>query len=77
MARSQTGLALLAAMPRDRVLTETDGPFAKGQAGSLQPGDVGDATAACSSVWDMPIKEAGDRIVANLRALGKLAATNL
>ncbi len=47
MLAGAKGRALAAAMPRDRVLLETDGPFAQLRRAPLQPWDV---TLACRSL---------------------------
>lgn len=73
MVRSARGREMLSFMPQDRVLTETDGPFARGRDGPLKPGDVGEALTAFGSVWRVPTEEAADRIALNLRRLGALA----
>ncbi len=76
MIRSARGREMLAFMPPDRVLTETDGPFARGRDGPLAPGDVADAVAACGSAWRVRPDEAADRIASNLRRLGALARSD-
>lgn len=73
MVRTQRGRDLLALMPRDRVLTETDGPFAIDPAAPLQPGEVADAVRACGDVWGVHPEEAQTLIMSNLRCLGVLA----
>lgn len=73
MVRSQRGKDLLTAIPRDRVLTETDGPFASGGDGPLQPGEVSAAIAACQAAWGIPAEEAINHMVDNLRRLGAMA----
>ena len=77
MVRSARGREALAAMPPDRVLTETDGPFAMGQKGPLGPGEVVAAVAACGLSWRMPHEEAESRLVANLRRLGEIALAQI
>ncbi|SUE43977.1 Uncharacterized deoxyribonuclease YjjV [Roseomonas gilardii subsp. rosea] len=76
MVRSQRGKDLLAAMPRDRVLTETDGPFASGGDGPLQPGEVSVAVAACQAAWRVPADETLAQLADNLRLLGTLALSS-
>ncbi|PZP45528.1 MAG: hydrolase TatD [Azospirillum brasilense] len=73
MVRSQRGMDLLAAMPRDRVLTETDGPFASGGNGPLQPGEVSAAVVACQAAWGIPADETTRHMADNLRRLGAMA----
>jgi TatD DNase family protein len=76
MVRSARGREMLAVMPPDRVLTETDGPFARGPAGPLVPGDVADAVAACGAAWQVSPDEAADHLASNLRRLGTLALSD-
>lgn len=73
MVRSSRGRDALAAMPPDRILTETDGPFATGLKGPLGPGEVEEAVAACGVSWRVPHDEAGHRLAENLRQLGETA----
>ncbi|WP_426960015.1 Qat anti-phage system TatD family nuclease QatD [Muricoccus radiodurans] len=76
MVRSQRGRDLLAAMPRDRVLTETDGPFASGRDGPLQPGEVSDVVAACQAIWGILADQTAHQMADNLRRLGSMALPN-
>ncbi len=69
MLRGERGRKLVAKMPPDRVLTETDGPFAQLQDRPLMPWDVGEATSALSSIWGVDPKQAFDRLLANLNTL--------
>ena len=73
MARTRRGMDLLRAMPQDKVVTETDGPFAAGRGRPLQPGEVADAASACGEAWGMTAEDASDRIAENLRILGRQA----
>lgn len=51
MVRSKNGLGLLAAMPRDRVLTETDGPFVQAGGKPAKPSDAAGVIGAISKIW--------------------------
>jgi TatD DNase family protein len=73
MVRGMKGRQLLASMPRNRVLTETDGPFGKGVNGPLMPGQVGPAVAACGATWRLDPMEAQVQLNVNLRTIGALA----
>ena len=46
MVRSKNGLALLSAMPRERVLTETDGPFVQTDGRPARPSDTASVVSA-------------------------------
>jgi TatD DNase family protein len=69
MLRSEKGRHLVALMPRERVLTETDGPF--GQLGDrpLEPIDVVVAVEQLAGIWSIEKREADQRLRANLREL--------
>ncbi len=69
MMSSQSGRTLAASMPRDRVLTETDGPFVKLNRRSATPRDSALAVKALSELWRVEPEEARDLIVQNLRTL--------
>ncbi|MGM5049527.1 Qat anti-phage system TatD family nuclease QatD [Tardiphaga sp. 604_B6_N1_1] len=69
MLRSEKGRALAALMPRDRILTETDGPFARSGKRPLTPADVQVAAIELASLWSVTEAEAEARIRTNLRDL--------
>ena len=69
MLRNERGRALAAQMPRERVLTETDGPFAQTQGQPLVPWDVEDAVAALASLWGQPVDQVHAVLRDNLRRL--------
>ena len=56
-------------MPRDRILTETDGPFASGPDGPLRPADAWQAVKELATIWGMPFDEARAHLLDNLRCL--------
>lgn len=69
MVSSQRGRAALAAMPRDRVLTETDGPFAMTGDRPLAPAEVARPLEALASTWHCTPLEAQSIIASNLKRL--------
>jgi TatD DNase family protein len=69
MLRGQKGRELVAAMPRDRVLTETDGPFARKGKDPLMPWDVIDAESTLADVWELPVEQVRATVLANFRRL--------
>lgn len=76
MLVSDKARALVRDMPRDRVLTETDGPFAQIGGGSAKPWDAGGATTQLAELWGDMTEEETDRLLhANLRRLVAIAAT--
>lgn len=71
MIRSKNGQALIAEMPKDRVLTETDGPFVKVGKEPARPPHVADAVAHLATVWQVSPDEARAVVANNLeRAVG-------
>jgi TatD DNase family protein len=69
MLTSAKGRALLAAVPADRVLTETDAPFAKTRGRPLEPVDVRLAVAALARQWDTSVDDARTIVHDNLGRL--------
>lgn len=57
--------SLLARVPRERILTETDGPFVDVHGRKAEPGDVQGVLAALASVWRMPSHEVQQLVYAN------------
>ena len=70
MLASEKGRALAAKMPRDRVLTETDGPFAQLEGRAALPWDAERAITLLTDVWAEPEAAVRERLAANLRRLG-------
>ncbi len=75
MLRGKKGRLLAAAMPTDRVLTETDGPFAHRGHEPLRPADSWVAVQDLGTIWSLPAHEAKERLLANLKKLGASIAT--
>lgn len=69
MLEGEKGRDLVASMPRDRVLTETDGPFARLGSTSLTPKDVNTAQEALASLWGISLHEVKATLLRNFRAL--------
>ncbi|NUB01180.1 TatD family deoxyribonuclease [Azospirillum melinis] len=69
MVTGKRGRDLLAAMPRDRVLTETDGPFAAIDGRPLAPGEVAPACTALATSWSVGVDEAAAIILGAFRRL--------
>ena len=53
MARSEHGMSLIAQMPHDRVLPESDGPFAMLSGKPLSPMSSSNVAQAVSHIWKM------------------------
>ncbi len=73
MVRGRRGASLVALMPRNRILPETDGPFAEVGGQALRPGETGDVVMHLSQVWGVPPLVVQEQMAENLKHLGKLA----
>jgi TatD DNase family protein len=71
MLASSKGRALVEAMPKERVLTETDAPFAQADGSPLMPWDVDRAYPYFAEMWGCEPEEVSVQIRANLTALTK------
>jgi TatD DNase family protein len=66
---SEKGRGLAARMPRERVLTESDGPFAQLNGEAVMPWQVENAIQALSQIWSLPPEEVDQNIHQNLQSL--------
>lgn len=69
MLSSEKGRCLLNRMPFDRVLPETDGPFASDGGVSLKPWDAWNVCGTLADLWAMPIAEVEEQLRSNLGRL--------
>lgn len=69
MLRTAKGRGLVAEMPRERVLTESDGPFAVQAGRAAMPWDVQDAVVGLASMWQLSTSEVDEQLLRNLRCL--------
>lgn len=69
MLLSKKGGDIVGRLPRDRVLTETDGPFAQVQGQVLKPWDVKLAINSLSNIWNTSVTATVDRLFFNLQRL--------
>ncbi len=72
MLRGQKGRALAAMMPPDRVLTETDGPFATENGEPLQPAQCQTSVQTLARLWKIEAELASRRILNSFRRLASL-----
>jgi len=72
MLHSAKGRALVVRMPRDRILTESDGPFAQIKKHILFPWDVREAISELGKLWEVESEEVEETLNNNLRCLLKL-----
>jgi TatD DNase family protein len=71
MTRSKSGLSLIHAMPSDRVLTETDGPFVKIGDRPARPADVTAVVGVLAKVWKVSESEARATVWSNFSTMCK------
>lgn len=69
MLKGGKGRSLVSAMPQDRVLTETDGPFARQGSVPLMPWDVDQAISHLAHLWNIPVGQAAEVVEANFKKL--------
>lgn len=69
MLRTEKGRATVAALPRDRVLTESDGPFAKTGTRSVEPSDMSRLVTELGRRWDITQSQAAGIVHDNLASL--------
>jgi TatD DNase family protein len=69
MLHSERGRSLASLMPRDRTLTESDGPFARIDDSSAMPWDVQRAVEILATLWGMTTEQVGSTLRDNLRRL--------
>jgi TatD DNase family protein len=69
MLATAKGTALAGEMPRSRILTESDGPFAQLDGRTALPWDTDLAVAKLATIWCVPINEARQQLLGNLRHL--------
>ncbi|OWY71556.1 hypothetical protein B7486_07665 [cyanobacterium TDX16] len=69
MTLSQNGNKIISAMPPERVLTETDGPFVKLEARPATPVDTSTVILALASTWRAEPEEAKSIVLNNFRSL--------
>ena len=69
MLSGNKGRQLALAMPKDRLLTESDGPFARVDGEVANPGDVRKAIAVLSNLWSESPLNVQRRLLNNLKQL--------
>jgi len=73
MLRTQRGRNLFINMPRDRIISETDGPFAKFKGKPLMPWNVNLVFSVISKLWCESEKVVQERILNNFRNILKIS----
>lgn len=81
MFESAHGRSLAAKMPRDRVVPESDGPFAKVAGKIVMPWCAADMAERLSAVWGTSVHDTVDTLARNsdqlLKLMGRRTAMNL
>ncbi len=67
MLTGKKGRSLAAGMPRDRVLTESDGPFSQVDGWVALPWDIERAITVLAELWAEPIDEVNNQVISNAR----------
>ena len=65
MVTTQKGRSLLSFVPRDRILTETDGPYVKIGGRPAKPCDIGVVLSGIADVWGVPVEEVETQVADN------------
>lgn len=69
MLASDKGREIASRMPRDRVLTESDGPFARIGEGPAYPWDAASAVSPLAEIWNLTPDDVQQQLGDNLRTL--------
>jgi TatD DNase family protein len=67
MLSSERGRVAANAMPRDRILTESDGPFGTVNGDPAYPWDAWKAVPHLAALWEVTEQEAADQLTSNFR----------
>jgi TatD DNase family protein len=73
MLKSRNGQRIIAALPRERVVTETDAPYTKTGARPSEPRDIPHVVSALAERWGLTPQEACDLIFATMSELHQCA----
>jgi TatD DNase family protein len=71
MVASVQGRGIIEALPKERVLTETDGPFTRIAARPTTPADVSVVVNHLATLWQQPAEGVVAQLQANLRAANR------
>lgn len=77
MLTSANGMKILSALPKDRVVTESDGPYCRFGSRPAEPSDTPSVVADIAGAWGMGAREAGELIHANMSAIAADARSNV
>ncbi len=71
MTTNVNGIKIINKIPRDRILTETDGPFAKVNGDTILPKHVRNVIAYLAASWKLSFEEVQNKIYSNFNELLK------
>jgi TatD DNase family protein len=69
MVRSKRGTTLIATVPPDRILLETDGPYAVTRKRPARPDDLHDVVSVLTRVWQQPADAVANLLSENINSL--------
>jgi TatD DNase family protein len=69
MTHSNKGRGIITRIPRNRVLTESDGPYAKIENRPTQPSDVRNVIEFLSKEWGISVDETSKQVFQNYSGL--------
>lgn len=69
MLKSRKGYEIVKLIPKNRVLTETDGPFTQNSNSPLRPIDVITAETILGQIWETDLPTTNHNIITNLQDL--------
>jgi len=69
MLKTKRGIDLVSRMPKEKILTETDGPFASRNGTPLYPWDVINIITILSKIWRLPEIEVQNQIDTNFKCI--------
>lgn len=73
MLRSENGQRIIAALPRERIVTETDGPHSRVGRRASEPRDIPDVVKGLARVWSVSPAEARARVFDNMSTIAAAA----
>lgn len=73
MLRSQNGQRIVAALPRERVVTETDGPYSKLGGRVSEPKDIPAVVTGLARAWGEEPEQARQRVFENMATVAEAA----
>jgi TatD DNase family protein len=69
MLRSKSGHRIIAELPHDRILTETDGPYTRVGTNTAEPSDIPTVVAGLARMWNEEPEQVRDIVLENMNAL--------